>query len=190
MKKCVFFDRDGIVNKSPGAGYVERWADFHLLPEFPDILRVVQQKGYEAVIVTNQRGVARGLMTVETLEEIHENFKKLMAEKYNLVPLDILYCVHDKGQCECRKPKPGMLVEAAKRHNLDLKMSWMVGDHETDIEAGRRAGCKTILVSGNKPEMQADYVVPDLKSLESLLKNVLEDHKVKIEKKRTKIENK
>jgi D-glycero-D-manno-heptose 1,7-bisphosphate phosphatase len=179
MKKCVFFDRDGIVNKSPGAGYVEHWVDFHLLPEFPDVLRVVHQMGYKAVVVTNQRGIARGLMTIETLEEIHEKFQKLLAEKYNLVLLDIFYCVHGKGECECRKPKPGMLLEAAKRHDLDLKMSWMIGDHETDVEAGRRAGCKTILVSKNKPKTQADYVVSDLKSLESLLKSVLEDHRVK-----------
>jgi len=177
MKKCVFFDRDGIVNKSPGAGYVERWADFYLMPEFPDILRMVHDMGYEAVIITNQRGVARGLITLETLEEIHRNLQALLAEKYNLRLLDIFCCPHGEGECECRKPKPGMILEAARRHNLDLAASWMIGDNEKDVEAGRRAGCRTILVAPGKPRTKAEYTAEDMKSLESLLKRVLEDGK-------------
>jgi len=173
MKKCIFFDRDGIVNKSPGPGYVERWEDFHLMPDFPAVLRTVIEMGYEAVIVTNQRGVARGIMTIETLGEIHRKLKKLLARKHGLPLLDILYCPHGEWECECRKPKPGMLLEAAKRHDLDLKSSWMIGDSANDIEAGRRAGCRTILVSDSRHETKADFVVPDLKALESLMKSML-----------------
>jgi len=175
MKKCIFFDRDGIVNKSPGPGYVERWEDFHLMPDFPAVLSTVREMGYEAVVVTNQRGVSRGIMTLETLNEIHRKLKSLLDRKHGLELLDIFFCPHGEWECECRKPKPGMLLEAAKRHDLDLKSSWMVGDGEKDIEAGRRAGCRTILVSDGKLDTKADFVVPDLKSLESLLKSVLED---------------
>jgi histidinol-phosphate phosphatase family protein len=173
MKKCVFFDRDGVVNKSPGAGYVERWADFEFLPDFASVLKTVKRLGYEAVVVTNQRGVSRGIMTLEALEEIHRNLVQLLKEEYGLALLDIMVCTHGKDECECRKPKPGMLIKAAKRHNLDLKASWMVGDQEKDIEAGRRAGCRTILLCGQKTETKADHIVPDLKALESLLERVL-----------------
>ncbi|OGV68507.1 MAG: hypothetical protein A2283_22210 [Lentisphaerae bacterium RIFOXYA12_FULL_48_11] len=175
MKKCVFFDRDGIINKSPGPGYVERWADFHLMPEIPGILKLVKNYGYEAVVVTNQRGVATGVMTLAALEEIHGNLQKQLDEDHHLALCDILYCVHGEGECECRKPKPGMLLEAAKRHNIDLKLSWMIGDNEKDVEAGRRAGCRTILVAAGKPVTKADYFVPDMKSLELLLRRVLEE---------------
>lgn len=188
MKKCVFFDRDGIINRSPGADYVERWEDFKLIPEFVDVLRTVRSLGYEAVVVSNQRGVARGIMSAEAVEEIHRNMQNLLAEEYDLKLLDILYCPHDEGECECRKPKPGMLIEAAGRHDIDLKSSWMVGDQEKDIEAGKRAGCRTILVaseaetktkadlsrrSNGRKGTKADVVINDLKALESLLRRVL-----------------
>ena len=175
MKKCVFFDRDGVVNKSPGPGYVECWSDFHIMSEFPGILRMVGEMGYVAVIITNQRGVARGVMSLENLEDIHLNLRKTLADNYKLKLLDILYCIHDKDECECRKPKPGMLLEAAKRHNIDLKLSWMIGDNEKDVEAGQRAGCRTILVAAGKPVTRADYTVTDMKSLELLMKRVLEE---------------
>lgn len=173
MKKCVFFDRDGIVNVSPGPGYVERWADFRLSPEFPAVLDVVQKRGYAAVIVTNQRGVFRGILTMEALDEIHANLQKLLADLGCGQLLDIMVCPHDEGVCECRKPRPGMLLEAARRHGIDLAASWMVGDNAKDVEAGRRAGCRTIFVGADKPGVQADHVVPDMKSLEPLLKRVL-----------------
>jgi len=144
------------------------------MPEIPGILRLVYERGYEAVVVTNQRGVARGLMTLETLNTIHSNLQNLLKEKYGLGLLDIFCCVHDKDECECRKPKPGMLLEAARRHDIDLKVSWMVGDNEKDVEAGRRAGCKTILIAQDGSKSLADYVVTDMKSLESLLERVLE----------------
>jgi len=170
MKKCVFFDRDGIVNQSPGAGYVERWADFVLLPRFVDVLRIVRSKGYEAVIVTNQKGVARGIMTMDAVNEIHRNLRAVLQREHGLDLLDILCCPHGDGECECRKPKPGMLLEAARRHDLDLKASWMIGDQGKDIEAGRAAGCRTILVKRNAdPTIQADYRVQDLDELKSLI---------------------
>ena len=169
----MFFDRDGIVNRSPGPGYVERWEDFHLLPEFVSVLRRVREMGYEGVIVTNQRGVARGITAAEVVEEIHRNLIRVLHEKHGLELLDILYCPHSEGECECRKPKPGMLIEAAKRHGIDLRSSWMVGDDEKDVEAGRRAGCRTILVGPGDRETKADFRVTGMAGLETLIEEVL-----------------
>ncbi len=172
--RCVFFDRDGIVNASPGAGrYVTRWDDFHLLPEFVEALRVVRARGYQAVIVTNQRAVARGLVSAAEVEAMHRNLREMLLKNYGLEILDVAYCPHDVGQCDCRKPSPGMLQAMAAKHGLDLAASWMVGDAETDIEAGRRAGCRTIRVNGAAAASKADYRVAAMKDLPALLKEVL-----------------
>jgi D-glycero-D-manno-heptose 1,7-bisphosphate phosphatase len=173
MKKCVFFDRDGIVNKSPGPGYVESWKDFHLLPEFVESLRIARNLGYESVIVTNQRGVALGRLSAETLEQIHKNLTNLLKEKFRLKLLNIFYCPHERDTCNCRKPKPGMLLAAAEKHNINLKTSWMIGDNENDVEAGRNAGCRTIIVSDSNAATKADFKTPDMKALVTLLPRVL-----------------
>ncbi|MCK5850983.1 MAG: HAD family hydrolase [Kiritimatiellae bacterium] len=173
MKKCVFFDRDGIVNQSPGPGYVECWADFELMPEFVDILRLVRSRGYEAVIITNQRGVARGIMSMATVDDIHSRLKNLLKEEHGLDLLDIFCCPHDKGVCECRKPLPGMLFDAAGKHNINLAESWMVGDRETDVEAGAGAGCRTIIVTSNEVSSKADFSVSDMTGLERVIAKLL-----------------
>jgi len=170
MKKCFFFDRDGIVNRSPGEGYVQRWEDFELLPGFVRVLELVGRLGYESVIVTNQRGVARGVMGLEALDDIHGRLQRLLASEHGLQLLDILCCPHDEGQCDCRKPKPGMLVKASATHGIDLKASWMVGDQERDVEAGQRAGCRTILVSQRRVQTQADAQVDDMGTLAEWIK--------------------
>ena len=174
INRCVFFDRDGIVNASPGAGrYVLCWEDFHLLPEFVEALRVVRAHGYQAVIVTNQRAVARGLVSVAEVEAMHKSLRDLLLKSYSLDLLDVAYCPHDVGQCDCRKPSPGMLQAMALKHGLDLASSWMVGDAETDIEAGRRAGCRTIRVNGDVAASKADWRVAAMKDLPELLDRVL-----------------
>jgi len=173
-QKCVFFDRDGIVNESPGPGrYVTRWDDFHLIPEFPACLRSVLKMGYEAAIVTNQRAVARGLMTLDDLEDIHRRLKQLLMRRYGLALLDIAYCPHDKNECSCRKPNPGMILAVAGKHHLDLAGSWMVGDSETDVEAGRRAGCRTILVSGRADDSKADVRISSMRVLAEKISAIL-----------------
>lgn len=163
LQPCVFFDRDGIVNRSPGPGYVERPEEFHVLPGFIDALRVVSSKGYPAVLITNQRGVARGFMTMDALEAIHHKLRRtLLDEKLNV--LDIYVCPHEKGHPD-RKPSPRMIQRAAREHRLDLSRSWMVGDRETDVEAGRGAGCRTILVSENSERSQADVCLRSMDEL-------------------------
>jgi D-glycero-D-manno-heptose 1,7-bisphosphate phosphatase len=172
-KPCVFFDRDGIVNRAPvKTRYIERWSDFHLLPEFVEALRVVRGKGYEAVVVTNQKGLGTGHISVNTVEEIHGNLLKELKNK-GVGLLDILVSPDTEENAPRRKPNPGMLLEAAEKHDLDLKRSWMVGDQKKDIEAGRRAGCKTVFVGPSGGTTGADYEVAAVSGLEAFLRKHL-----------------
>ncbi len=173
MKKCVFFDRDGIVNESPGAGYVTRPGDFHLLPQFAECLRIASARGYHSAIVTNQRGVARGMLSTDMLDNIHYALRAELLRRGAPALLDIIYCPHNPGECDCRKPLPGMLRKLSSRHHINLSASWMVGDMETDVEAGRSAGCRTILVSGGGAITAADYRVAAMELLPGLLEKVL-----------------
>lgn len=173
-RKCVFFDRDGIVNRDPGFGkYVERVEDFHIMPEFVAALRVVTEKGYAAVIVTNQRGVARGIMSLSEVESMHA----LLVEHLKGLGLSlsgIYLCPHNNNECTCRKPQPGMLLRAAAEHDLDLTRSWMVGDTESDVEAGQRAGCRTVLVPREPPKLtKPDYILSSLAELPDFLRRHL-----------------
>jgi D-glycero-D-manno-heptose 1,7-bisphosphate phosphatase len=171
-QKCVFFDRDGIVNVSPGPGYVERWEDFHLVPEFVDAARIAIAHGYAVAIATNQRGVARGIMSQQTLDEIQAN---LVAElnRQGVSLLGIFCCTHERDACDCRKPQPGLLLQAAEAHDIDLAASWMVGDKESDVDAGCRAGCRTVLVSESDESSAADIRVRDMPALVEILERVL-----------------
>lgn len=172
LRPCVFFDRDGIVNVSPGPGYVERVEDFHLVPAFFDALRVASDRGYAAVIATNQRGVGIGRMTEADLKAIHH----VLIKAVNAVGLsltDIYVCTADNNAHPNRKPNPGMLLDAARAHALDLSKSWMIGDNEKDILAGLRAGCRTILVAPPGQETEADHHVPDMAACTALLEQVL-----------------
>ena len=182
MKKCIFFDRDGIVNQSPGPGYVERWEDFHILPEFVQILRTVTKLGYVSVIITNQRGVGRGVMTHATLKDIHQRLQTTLREQHGLALLDIFTCIHNHEEaCHCRKPKPGMLLDAARKHSLDLARSWMIGDSPKDAEAGRAAGCHTILVNPAATPDLADYTFGSMAELVQNLKKILENSDSRIQ---------
>lgn len=129
--------------------------------------------GYQAAIVTNQRAVARGLMTLEDLADIHRRLKRLLMRQYGLALLDIACCPHNENECSCRKPSPGMILSLAKKHKLDLAASWMIGDSETDVEAGRRAGCKTILVADETGESKADARVPSMRALAKRIRAIL-----------------
>jgi D-glycero-D-manno-heptose 1,7-bisphosphate phosphatase len=171
-KPCVFFDRDGIINVSPGPGYVERLEDFHLIPAFTDAMRLAKQRGYEVAVVTNQRGVSLGCMTMETVDGLHAYLRDAMA-KEGLTFLDIMVCVVNDNNDPRRKPNPGMLLDIAQKHDVDMARSWMIGDNESDILAGHRAGCRTILVRPGDSATLADYRVPDMPALVALLDNVL-----------------
>jgi D-glycero-D-manno-heptose 1,7-bisphosphate phosphatase len=172
-RKCFFFDRDGIVNQAPGPGYVERWEDFHILPEFVTVLSKVIEAGYSAAIVTNQRCVARGIITEAALQDMHKRLIDILRQEHGLDLLDIYYCPHERDTCDCRKPQPGMLIRAAEDHCIDLSKSWFIGDQQTDVETGKRAGCRTIYVTDDPLRDDADITVSDMKELVSIIDTVL-----------------
>jgi D-glycero-D-manno-heptose 1,7-bisphosphate phosphatase len=145
MSKAVFLDRDGVINKKPVEGeYVTRWEELHILPGVAPAIALLNQTGFRVIVVSNQRCVAKGLITMADLESMHHRVCDTLAAAGATID-DIYYCPHEKDPpCRCRKPAPGMLLDAARAHQIDLKASWMIGDSEIDVEAGRNAGCKTI----------------------------------------------
>jgi len=152
MNRAVFLDRDGVINRKPPEGqYVTRWEEMQFLPEVPEAIALLARAGYCVFVVSNQRCVAKGLLTQGELESIHQRMCQELADA-GAVITKAYYCPHEKQPpCSCRKPAPGMLLTAAQTHELDLASSWMIGDSDIDVEAGRSAGCKTVrIVKGYK----------------------------------------
>lgn len=164
-QKAIFLDRDGTINKY--VGFLRDKSEFELLDGVPEAIRTFHGLGYLVIVVTNQPVIARGEVSVQELDEIHMKMETLLGQKGAYID-GLYYCPHhpDKGfdgeiislkvDCNCRKPKPGMLLQAAKDFNIDLSLSWMIGDSEIDIEAGKKAGCKTCYL-GDK--FNGDYDV-------------------------------
>ncbi|MGB8540697.1 MAG: HAD family hydrolase [Candidatus Acidiferrales bacterium] len=153
MSKAVFLDRDGVINRKPPEGdYVTRWEDFHVLPGVAEGVALLNRAGFAVIVVTNQRCIAKGLISVVELENMHQRMTELLAGAGAIIDATF-YCPHEiEPVCECRKPAPGMLLNAARLHRIDLSASWMIGDSDIDIEAGKNAGCKTArLVTGDEP---------------------------------------
>jgi len=170
---CLFFDRDGIVNHPPPPGdYVRRPEDFRIQSAFIEALQVAARKGWPAIIVTNQQGIAKGLYTEADLQAMHTLLREELRLQ-GLRLLDILHCPHGRDEgCRCRKPQPGMLLEAAARHRLDLKNSWLVGDNETDVQAAHAAGCRAIRVHLDCTTA-AEHHLRTMDELPALLDNLL-----------------
>ena len=154
-QKALFLDRDGTINKY--VGFLRNIDQFELLPGVVEAIKKINASGFLAIVTTNQPVIARGELSFSGLQEIHNKLETLLGT--NGAYLDaIYYCPHHphkgyagevpdlKIDCECRKPKPGMLLNAAERFNIDLAASWMVGDDENDVKAGKAAGCKTALI--------------------------------------------
>jgi D-glycero-D-manno-heptose 1,7-bisphosphate phosphatase len=145
MTRAVFLDRDGVINQKPREGlYVTRWEDFHILPGVAESVALLNGAGFRVIVVTNQRCIAKGLMTIAELEEMHRRMLDSLARAGATID-GVYYCPHEiEPSCDCRKPAPGMLLDAARSRGIDLAASWMIGDSDIDIEAGRNAGCKTV----------------------------------------------
>lgn len=144
-RAAAFLDRDGVINQKAQQGnYVTRWEDFHLLPGVIEGIALLNKAGLPVIVVTNQRCVAKGLLTEAELCELHRRMSDEIADAG--ARIDAVYsCPHElEPACRCRKPAPGMLLDAAQSYGLDLKASWMIGDSDIDIEAGKRAGCRTV----------------------------------------------
>jgi len=147
MRSAVFLDRDGVINrKAPEGEYITRWEDLEILPGVAASVRQIKEADLKVVVVTNQRCVAKGILTEIALQKLHERLIDQLAQDGAIID-GIYYCPHDKtAGCSCRKPAAGMLVQAAQEHEIDLKGSWMVGDSPSDILAGKNAGCRTIFL--------------------------------------------
>ncbi len=165
QKKVIFLDRDGVINKE--VGYLSNPNNFEFMEGSFEALRILKQKGYLLIVITNQAGIARGFFTEETLKSIHDKMVKLLLQN-NIELDDIFYCPHHPdftGSCDCRKPKPGMILKAHLKYNVDLTNSYMVGDTLNDIKTGKAAGCKTILVLsgyGKEEQKNIDSIMPDM----------------------------
>jgi D-glycero-D-manno-heptose 1,7-bisphosphate phosphatase len=146
----VFLDRDGVLNaKMPEGRYVASLADFHVLPGVPEALARLNQAGLRVVVVTNQRGIALGLYTAANVEAIHADFQRLLKARGAHVDAFFI-CPHERGQCNCRKPLPGLFEQARGRFpGISAAASVMIGDTPTDIEFGRRLGMATIFIDGD-----------------------------------------
>ena len=146
-RPCVFLDRDGVINmKPPPGGYLRDASEFRLAPNIADWIRLFRALGYLTIVVTNQRGVARGITKAADLEDIHRTMKEDLAKAGARID-DIFVCPHDDGECDCRKPKPGLIDQARARWDIDLARSVMIGDSEVDRELA--ANC-------NLPFIQVD----------------------------------
>jgi D-glycero-D-manno-heptose 1,7-bisphosphate phosphatase len=163
-RAAVFLDRDGVINRTfirdgrpcPPVSLQE----LEILPHVPEALSALKAQGYSLVVVTNQPDVARGTASRELVDSIHERLKGELG-------LDAIFtCFHDDAdECDCRKPKPGLLFRAAHDLGIDLTSSFMVGDRWRDVEAGRRAGCRTLFVDcgyRESPSQSCDFRVGSL----------------------------
>lgn len=171
---AVFFDRDGVVNISPGDGYVLSWEAFHFAEGIMEATKLCHERGYRLVLVTSQQGVGKGAMSQVTLDDIHARMQQALAA--NGAAFDhIEACTHLSGTCVCRKPSPAMIHHAEQLLDLDLSRSLLIGDHDRDIQMAINAGIPTTIrvLSHHEPGVVASYVVESPKELPSLLKQML-----------------
>jgi D-glycero-D-manno-heptose 1,7-bisphosphate phosphatase len=170
MRKAIFLDRDGVINKvilKDDRPFSPRSiAEFELSDDIEQFLARSRQVGFMNIVITNQPDIARGLISWDVVEAMHLFIKK------NLPVDDIFVCPHDDmDNCNCRKPKHGMLLEAAEKWDIDLTNSFLIGDQWKDMEAGKSAGCITILLefSYNRG-LQSDFIVKDLRTALKIIK--------------------
>lgn len=167
--KTVFLDRDGVINvKAPEGDYIKSWSEFHFLPGAIEAIRLLNDHNWHVVIITNQRGIARQLMTMHDLNRIHF-FLEEELQNHGAHVDGIYVCPHEKGTCHCRKPDIGLFLQAEQDFPVDKSKSWMIGDSQSDIEAGRNYGIRTISVVNLNP--LADKQFPNLLSAVNFLVN-------------------
>jgi D-glycero-D-manno-heptose 1,7-bisphosphate phosphatase len=166
MNKAAFLDRDGVINvKAPEGQYVTRWEEVRFLPGVAAAISRLNKAGFRVIVISNQRCVAKGIVTSAEVEALHRKISKELADLGAVIDA-VYFCPHDtEPACSCRKPAPGMLLQAAKEHQIDLGASWMIGDSDADAAAGKNAGCKTVLLgrratsSGAAPDLLAESLL-------------------------------
>jgi D-glycero-D-manno-heptose 1,7-bisphosphate phosphatase len=160
MRRCLFLDRDGVINAAPPAGeYIRCWDEFRLLPEVVSWIRLFKAAGFLAIVLTNQRGVALGQYSEADLLALHEKMRAELAAEGAILD-DIFYCPHAEGACNCRKPLPGMVIEAQQKWNIDLSASLLIGDGERDRLLAERCGIPFALVRDGRVIQASDCFSP------------------------------
>jgi D-glycero-D-manno-heptose 1,7-bisphosphate phosphatase len=166
QRRAVFLDRDGVLNRARVIDGVPHppasIAELEILPGVIEACDLLRQAGFRLIVVTNQPDIARGRQTREAVDRINHALRREVAVD------DLFMCVHDDGDdCACRKPRPGMLIAAARAHGLDLSRCVMAGDRDRDIAAGRAAGCLTVFIDqkyGRPPDPPADFTAGSLRA--------------------------
>lgn len=162
MEKVVFLDRDGTISRD-SINHIKSWEEFHFLPHAKQGLRLLHEHGFHVIIITNQSVIARKMVTPAELERIHRNMIHEIEEAGGRVDA-VYFCPHhpDDG-CMCRKPKPGLLLQAIKAHAINPNRSYMVGDRLMDVEVGKAVGCKTVLIENERgvSELKQSTCKPD-----------------------------
>jgi len=192
ISRAVFVDRDGVLNdlvydeEEGRVGSPFAAKELRVFPYVPGVVKTIREElGFKVIVISNQPGVAKGQFTYSEFEKMNEKVRKVLAKAGTSFDGEY-YCLHHPNalvskyrcQCECRKPRPGMIVRAAKDKAIDLESSYFIGDALVDIKAGRRAGCKTILVGHlttflsrmiAQEDATPDYMLPSLKDAPELL---------------------
>lgn len=159
MAPAVFLDRDGVINRDR-LDYVKSWEEFEFLPNSLEGLRALAQTPYAIVIISNQSGIGRGLLSEDTLQEMHHRMMDRIHAAGGRIDA-IYYCPHvPEAGCTCRKPAAGLFFQAARELDLDLAASWAIGDSYRDAEAANRAGAQSILLNRSLPDHSAIPAVP------------------------------
>ncbi|MCL5991888.1 MAG: HAD family hydrolase [Bacteroidetes bacterium] len=175
-RKAIFFDRDGVVNFRIVGKYIKSAEDFRFMPDFIEFFKKIKTAGYLTILITNQQGIGKGLMTEKELETVH-NFMQSKLKEFTGNNFDDIYYSSELAENNSfrRKPNPGMLLEAIEKWDIDIENSWMIGDRKSDVKAGKRAGLKTILLkpvkNGDFPE--ADFLFRNLDEVYTNLFNKL-----------------
>lgn len=165
-RPTVFLDRDGVINRKPPEGrYVTRWEEFEFLPGSIDALAILRRRGARLIVVTNQRGVARGAMSLGDLDAIHARMREVLRARD--ADVDAIYvCPHEAGTCDCRKPGIGLFQQAlADDPAIELARAVMVGDSASDAAAGRTLGIRVAIVGATEVDPPADRRAPSLAEL-------------------------
>jgi D-glycero-D-manno-heptose 1,7-bisphosphate phosphatase len=151
MNKAIFLDRDGVINSDKGHYYIYRVEDFKINKGIVESLQKFQENNFLLIIISNQGGISKGIYTKKNVEEVH-NYLKNNLKKQNVELTEIYYCPHHSSneKCLCRKPDTLLLEKAIARFNIDVSSSFLIGDGERDIEAGKKVGLKTIKINANE----------------------------------------
>jgi D-glycero-D-manno-heptose 1,7-bisphosphate phosphatase len=146
MRRCLFLDRDGVINAAaPEGEYIRRWDEFRLLPEVVSWIRLFKAAGFLAIVLTNQRGIALGQYSEADLQDLHAKMRAEL-EAQGAILDDVFYCPHAEAACNCRKPLPGMVIQAQRKWGIDLGASLLIGDGERDRLLAERCGIPFALV--------------------------------------------